>query len=154
MTTVNINYKGRVVEDISHLSLRTTPPTMCVLKCDDDLCKMIIFKSGKCRLMGCKRPLTSFDNLPLKVVIKSIQSVTVRFDLGLGPLNLNELAKRIKCQYEPELFPAALRLIEFNPLCVNVFASGKVVILGLRNLKYKKVQEKILQALSIGMRSN
>ena len=39
--------------------------------------------------------------------------------------------------YEPELFPA-LRLTTFDPLCVNVFMSGKCVILGLKHLNYVK----------------
>ena len=33
--------------------------------------------------------------------------------------------------YEPELFPAA-RLCMFNPLCVNVFHTGSVIVCGLR----------------------
>ena len=129
MTTVSINYVGKIVESINHLQFRNTPPIMCVLKC---VCK-------KCRLMGCKRPITSLDDLPVKVLITRIQSVTVTVDLG-RQINLNRLGG----MYEPEIFPAA-RLVQFNPLCVNVFASGKVVILGLRSLHR---HEKIIQRLT------
>ena len=37
--------------------------------------------------------------------------------------------------FEPELFPA-LRILTYNPICVNVFATGKVVLLGLRSMDY------------------
>ena len=37
--------------------------------------------------------------------------------------------------FEPELFPA-LRILTYNHICVNVFATGKVVLFGLRSMDY------------------
>ena len=45
--------------------------------------------------------------------------------------------------YEPELF-SALRYKRYNPLCVNIFGSGKVVILGLRTLEFTSVLNDII----------
>ena len=45
--------------------------------------------------------------------------------------------------FEPELFPA-LRYIKYNPLCVNIFSSGKVVILGLKTLDFKSITSAII----------
>jgi len=50
-------------------------------------------------------------------------------------INLQKLAEKTNCIYEPEIFPG-LRLIVFNPLCVNIFHSGKLVITGLKTLDF------------------
>ena len=134
MTLVNIIYIGQVLEDVSHLSFRQQSPCMFVAKHDDF--KIIIFLNRKCCLMGCKKPINTLDNLPYKIAIKKIQSITVTFDMGV-PINLYHLASKVICRFDPELFPA-LRLLDYNPLCVNVFASGKVVILGIKHLQYNK----------------
>ena len=52
------------------------------------------------------------------------------------------MVQKVSCTYEPELFPA-LRLTEFNPLCVNVFHMGKIVILGIKTLDYEHVVDTI-----------
>ena len=46
--------------------------------------------------------------------------------------------------FEPELFPA-LRYNKYNPLCVNIFSSGKIVILGLKNLNFKSMVNAIVE---------
>ena len=104
---------------------------------------MIIFKCGKCRLMGCKQPIQTkiVEDGPVKISISRIQSVSVTFDVG-APLSLSQLGnfchrESIQYLFEPELFPA-LRLTQFSPLCVNIFASGKCVILGLKHLCFHK----------------
>ena len=50
-------------------------------------------------------------------------------------INLQKLAEKTDCIYEPEIFQG-LRLIKFNPLCVNIFHSGKLVITGLKTLNF------------------
>ena len=83
--------------------------------------------------MGLKRALDF--SLPIRVTNLELQSITAVFDLG-QMVNLRKLATQVLPRgsfvYEPELFPA-LRLTSFNPMCVNVFSTGKIVILGLRN---------------------
>jgi TATA-box binding protein (TBP) (component of TFIID and TFIIIB) len=49
--------------------------------------------------------------------------------------------------FEPELF-SALRYLKYNPLCVNIFSSGKIVMLGLKTLDYKHLVDDILIDIS------
>lgn len=147
MTLVNINYHGKVIFGLQHVQFSLTPPQQAAIKIPGKY-TILVFKSGCCRLMGCKSAVTNkfvaCGNIIVRV--ERIQSITVLYDLG-KQINLYELAKRRRVMFEPELFPAA-RLMEFNPLCVNVFASGKVVVTGLKTLDYCKQMEKILCALS------
>lgn len=71
-----------------------------------------------------------------------LQSITVTCDLERS-INLHALSQKTKCIYEPELFPA-LRLSQYDPLCVNIFSSGKVVILGIKSLDYHELVQRIL----------
>jgi TATA-box binding protein (TBP) (component of TFIID and TFIIIB) len=128
----NINYHGQVLESVNHLKF-SYKPAQYVLKCKDYT--LVIFRSGKCRIMGCKKPLDE-SSLPMKIFSIRIQSVTVTANLGT-PVHLYKLAVKLKnqCTFEPELF-SALRYLKYNPMCVNIFSSGKVVILGLKSLDY------------------
>ena len=142
----NINYAAKAIESVSHLPYRTSPPYMYV--CKTNWCTLVMFKTGKCRLMGCKRPTMTkvIDVGGVKVSILRILSVSVNFEVG-SAIRLCDLGnychhQSIKYLYEPELFPA-LRLSTFDPLCVNVFASGKCVILGLKHLCYAKHVKRI-----------
>ena len=130
MLLSNINYKGYTTENLDSLQF-TYKPKQCVLKYPNYT--IIIFPNGKCRIMGCKNPLESKD-LPMKIIVERIQSVTVTTSLEMT-INLQKLAEKTDCIYEPEIFPG-LRLILFNPLCVNIFHSGKLVITGLKTLDY------------------
>ena len=143
MPITNINYKCRVLDDVSNLPFSLTSPQMYIHKCDDF--KILIFPSGKCRIMGCKVPITELPQLPFRIVIEKLMSVSVVLDLKES-INLINLSQKSKCIWEPEIFPA-LRLLKFNPLCVNVFGSGKVVIVGLRCLEYRKLVKEIIQEI-------
>jgi TATA-box binding protein (TBP) (component of TFIID and TFIIIB) len=100
--------------------------------------------------MGCRSPLTSLPltaaatgaNLSIKV--DRIQSVTVTANVG-RTINLIRLANsgHPATQFDGEIFPA-VRLTHYNPLCVNVFSSGKITILGLKNLNYQLKVDEIL----------
>ena len=140
----NINYKCQIAscdKEKFELSARMPAPQQLVIpltlaNSSLDHGKMIIFRSGKCRLMGLRKPITAPEELqlPLRVVNLQLQSATAVMQLGYQ-VHLLTLAKCLPLKYfmyEPELFPA-LRLTLFNPLCVNVFSSGKVTILGLRS---------------------
>src|SRR5258708_35536444 len=59
-----------------------------------------------------------------------LQSFTARCHLGFA-INLSNVAKSNNVIYEPELFPA-LRVRSFNPISVNVFSTGSVIICGIR----------------------
>ena len=129
MMLSNINYKGYTTES---LDLKFSyKPKQCVLRYPEYT--IIIFPNGKCRIMGCKKPLEN-NELPFKICVKEIQSVTVTASLEMK-INLQKLSENSNCIYEPEIFPG-LRLIVFNPLCVNIFHSGKIVITGLKTLNF------------------
>jgi TATA-box binding protein (TBP) (component of TFIID and TFIIIB) len=145
MEIVNINYKGKIACKISTLnfSKQRSSPQQLVYNCANGE-KLLVFTSGKCRLMGCKTPICSTSDLPIPVMLTNISSITLvmKLDKSINLINLaNKLGSK-KCTYEPELFPA-VRLTAFNPLCVNVFASGKIVILGVKTLNYIKLCDNI-----------
>ena len=136
---VNLNYRGQLAAD-EFANLKPTfqtkikPPVQKVFKLSPSGC-MLVFSSGKFRLMGLKQPITSYENLPLMPASLTLQSATIVGNYGES-IRLCELATELtssRCIYEPELFPAA-RLLDFNPLCVNVFSTGKIVILGVKDL--------------------
>ena len=149
MSIVNINYRGRIarLSDISHIDFTNkSSPQMHIHKCHDGI-TIIIFKTGKCRIMGCKTPLSTLTNLPYNIHLQCIQSATATYDYG-SLINLQALSLHTPhVMFEPELFPAA-RLQQFNPLCVNVFASGKIVITGLKTLHIKKRISEICYVLN------
>jgi len=134
----NINYKG-VVKVQKDFDFNYGRPRQCVKKCGTYT--IVIFQTGRCRVMGCKKPLDE-STLPFPIKNLTIQSVTVTSDLK-RIIDLYKLASKMKSMYEPELFPA-LRCLDYCPLCVNVFSSGKVVILGIRNLEYETFVNSIL----------
>jgi len=141
MIVVNINYKGQLAagerSKIGQFPEKIKPPVQKVLPTSLIGVRMMVFlfPSGKFRLMGVKEPLTSYDSLPLMPDTMTLQSATIVGNYGES-INLRTLAADLtsrRCLYEPELFPAA-RLLQFNPLCVNVFSTGKIVILGVKDL--------------------
>ena len=98
--------------------------------------------------MGCKVPISTrkinVDGLNITAI--RIQSASATFNVGFD-LHFSKLGNF--CHYnstpyifEPELFPA-LRLTSFNPLCINVFASGKCTILCLRHLCFQKYVKRV-----------
>jgi hypothetical protein len=125
-------------------------PTMIVYEANgndaarNNKCKLLLFSSGACRIMGCKKPLINLRNLfPVQVKIVRIQSVTVSMDLNFKIQSLSRLYTRLgtypHALYEPELFPALRILKKYQPLCVNVFSTGKVMILGLKTTKINSI---------------
>ena len=148
MAVCNINYAGLLInkERITTVPFRRHAPQMYVKKYENFT--LLLFKSGKCRLMGCKRPLPTrllnIDGLNISIVL--MPSATACFNVGCN-LHLGKLGNfchynSIQYLFEPELFPA-LRLTCFNPLCINVFASGRCTILGLRHLCFQKYIKQI-----------
>jgi TATA-box binding protein (TBP) (component of TFIID and TFIIIB) len=138
---VNINYKGKLLESTKDFKFSNWKPRQYIHKCKDYT--LVIFQNGTCRIMGCKKKLDE-RTLPFRIKVERIQSVTVSENLNQS-IHLNKLAENLKsqCNFDPEIFPG-LRMIAFNPLCVNVFASGKVVILGIKTLDYKDFVNQIM----------
>ena len=144
MSIVNINYRGRVLEPLDRFNFQTHPPIQCIIR-DPSGITIVIFPSGKCRLMGVREPIVDLATLSVRLLIDAIQSVTITYNMGT-PFCLRHLAATNNVWYEPELFPA-LRLLDFKPLCVNVFASGSIVITGLQTLQFSKKLQQIIDWL-------
>ena len=147
----NINYKARVShDDLVKLNFTKVRPPYQLTIPIDNVGKLLLFPSGKCRLMGLKKPFSEDLQLPLKISNMEIQSITVTYNVGhrINLLKLAQLMSYSERMYEPELFPA-LRMTKFNPICVNVFSTGKVVILGLKSLSYQSFLKSIDQELQL-----
>ena len=146
MTLVNINYKARILDDVDKLSYNAWKPRQCIIKCTNFT--LVIFPTGNCRLMGCKAPITSeYLTDPFNIKIERIQSITVVGKINES-VNLYKLSMKLqnRCMFEPELFPA-LRMLDYNPYCVNVFSTGKIMIIGIKNLDYEKIVIRILKRI-------
>lgn len=136
---MNYNYKAKMREEsLNLLKFRQKMPIQA--RHSTDLFKLVAFKNGQCRLMGVKKPLTQqmIDSYGLNIQLGPLQSCTVTIDFRRGSINLIQLRNRLGCAnalFEAELFPA-LRLLIFNPLSVNIFASGKCVIMGYKSVEF------------------
>lgn len=74
----------------------------------------------------------------------SLSTQTITFKLDLPIINLLKVSQNNPhCIFEGEIFPA-LSINLWNPIHVNVFSSGKVVVLGKNALNMKDCIEKWL----------
>ena len=72
-----------------------------------------------------------YDVIP-DVVLQTM-TATFKFPKPINLYMLNNLPTTSR--YNPELFPA-LQLLDYKPVSVNVFASGKVTICGLKDIDF------------------
>ena len=88
----NINYKGEVSQKvISKLKFSDWKPRQCVVHNQDNT--IVFFKTGNCRIMGCKEPINE-ENLLYKIKNIRIQSLTVVDHMG-KTIDLNKLSSKI-----------------------------------------------------------
>jgi TATA-box binding protein (TBP) (component of TFIID and TFIIIB) len=139
---VNVNYRGKLKNPIKLNEINVpnsryhTVPNQLVIK--DDKGTLILFSSGKFRVMGCIdeveavflaykyiEQITS-DDYP-DIFVQSYTSVA---KLG-HVVNLSRLAQCIDTSYHPELF-GAVRMTKYKPISINVFSTGSVVACGLK----------------------
>jgi len=136
---INLKNAHLLFPKISKLHVK---PSQLVIK--DKNGTLILFSSGKMRIMGCIDELDATflaykyimmldDDCNFQPVYS--QSMTVRVDYTKR-INLVKFAREcsISLQYEPELFPAVL-LKKFKPISVNVFSSGKIILCGVRDIQ-------------------
>ena len=146
MTLVNINYKAIILDNTDTLIFNEWKPRQCVIKCPNYT--LVIFPTGNCRVMGCKVPINSeYLTDPFNIKIERIQSITVVGKINES-INLHKLSLKLqnRCMFEPEIFPA-LRILDYNPYCVNVFSTGKIMIIGIKKLDYDKIVLRILKRI-------
>lgn len=115
------------------------PTMLCLQYCGlDGKCTLILFASGKARYMGRQgealRRMLQLEPflIPSNRISPLRESTrTVRLQLDLPqdyvPIRISEIP--IGCVWEPELFPA-IQFNQWQPLCVNLFHSGVVMVLG------------------------
>jgi TATA-box binding protein (TBP) (component of TFIID and TFIIIB) len=119
-------------------------PQMAVIKSKN--LKLVVFKSGKFRVMGPQTTAGAACRLAQKyfktekIAPLEWQTSTVVLDLKRS-INLAKLYEHERVgtnrfvYYEPETFPG-LTLNCFGSCHVNVFASGKVVITGIKRTNF------------------
>lgn len=150
----NVNFRAKLLSPIDIFEFREIPPQMTVHSCKCiekpalPVMKIIIFKNSKCRLMGCKSftdfqlnqvynlhlvDMESDTDITIQIIDIMSGSMTLSMDMRINLFKFSHYLtqNQIKHIFEPELFPA-LRITDFNPMCVNIFGSGKCVILGIR----------------------
>src|SRR5277367_2274560 len=113
-----------------------------------DASTMIMFKTGKFRIMGkcIFRDKACYNASSVTRLVHDcaplidLQTMTVvythshRLDLALLSTLLQGSERKTQCHYEAEHVPA-VQIISYKPIHVNVFASGKVIICGVKNSK-------------------
>jgi TATA-box binding protein (TBP) (component of TFIID and TFIIIB) len=158
MEVVNAVYRGelegtvnlrKIHENLPNSVLHTSRPAMLVLKDVD--ATLMIFASGKFRIMGMVDELEAtckvfgiFSKLNLEISMVTLQTMTVK--LKFERINLYALSNLIKSSLDLELFPS-LRITKYKPVSVNVFASGAVMICGVKSLDIVNEIEKDLKLL-------
>ena len=104
---------------------------------------VLLFKSGAFRIMGNLDDMTA--NMILCELLNEfcwqipeihLQTITLVSHNDIN-INLNKLSNLIhpshKRVYEPELFHA-LQIFLFSPIHVNIFSSGSIVLLGVKDI--------------------
>lgn len=110
-----------------------------MVKYQNDGITLLIFTSLRFRLMGKgdfhKRVLETFlQSLPwISQISAMTSSMTITHQLPLDHINLHKLDKNY-FQLEMELFPAA-KLLHSGREHVNVFHTGKIIIIGVRDMR-------------------
>lgn len=108
--------------------------------------KVSIFISGKMISIGTRSEPQAFKELQIAEkflttngLIKhnrlqpKTQNLVITSDFGKS-IDFEELSEKIKIIYEPEQFPGAiLRLVEPFKASILLFASGKIVVAGLKS---------------------
>lgn len=101
-------------------------PTMKLYKINN--CTMLLFANGKSRIMGKPTSINDFiENNSFLISNLKLVTMTVTYTLPYK-VNLHKISKPFS--YEFELFNAAYIKL---PEHVNIFASGKIVILGVKS---------------------
>jgi TATA-box binding protein (TBP) (component of TFIID and TFIIIB) len=143
---VNRVFRGRLGFDLNleklhdlfpNSTLKDGRPKQLTIKYDK--VTLILFPRGAVRVMGNTDECYAYLMLILTLekftdVIPDlqIQTMTVLVTLPITEVNLYKVHKVLPSTYEFELFPAP-RITKYNPLCVNIFSTGKVLICGVKD---------------------
>ena len=111
-------------------------PEQLIIKFHDKS-TMLVFKSGKFRIMGGIDDLDAHFNIFTVTQLFNcipeiyLQTMTCVYQYP-SKILLPLLANNITSHYTEELFPA-VQIRQFKPINVNVFKSGKVIMTGVKD---------------------
>jgi len=126
----------------------------------------LIFRSGKMVCTGAKsekdsymaaknyaKSLRKIGSPNVKVSDFTIQNIVGSHDVGfrikLEKLHMQSCERKIKCRYDPELFPGLIFRMPKPKVVLLIFASGKLVLTGAKKREeIYEAYEKILPLLS------
>jgi TATA-box binding protein (TBP) (component of TFIID and TFIIIB) len=138
LQTLKTQWKGSV--------LKTTDPVMLIYKYGENT--LLMFSTGKFRFMGpfhptsvnAKKQLGKMPHVPavIKKAPLQIQTCTVTFKLPGRGVHLPRLAAQLRrdnfeITFNKREFPA-ISMYRWNPMHVNVFYSGNVVVIGSKGI--------------------
>lgn len=128
---VNVVFKGTLLSFPSDMQFqfRKKLPEMWIFK--GNKFTLLVFKSLKFRIMGRDIREEFVRNiLPIKTLI--LQTRTHIYTLGhsVNLHNFSHIPTCYKVLYEPEIFNSRLLKIRGGGGAINIFASGKIVLLG------------------------
>lgn len=106
-------------------------------------CTLVLFNSGQFRIMGkvdfddaCTIIISSINYIYSDIITPlhlATQTGVFKLPNSFCPINLHRIAKEyvndVNVRFEPEIFPA-VSLHYWKPVHVNVFSTGKIVVLG------------------------
>ena len=75
-----------------------------------------------------------------------IQNIIARYD-HREKINLHTLARQTKFEYEPDLFPAVRFRLKDLKITVNIFRTGKCMVLGAKSIEDINIAEERLKNL-------
>ena len=150
---INVNYRGSINDSLNLHDLKLLFPNSKLsmnpfqLTVKDEKGTMLFFRTGKFRLMGFK----SENDLDAMLLVNKytclltnnvpsliLQSMTVKAKFE-HCLNLYMLSYLIpESILELELFPA-LTIHKYKPIKVNVFASGTIIMCGIKDYSFSNV---------------
>jgi TATA-box binding protein (TBP) (component of TFIID and TFIIIB) len=150
LTIVNTVWKGDVhnpvqlhtlnipcVHGIVKVKHQKTQPEQYIVKFDNKS-TMLVFKSGKFRVMGNGDTLLNILDV-CSQISDVIPSITMQTMTGVYSynriVNLSKLAEATSSLLDLENFPA-VQIKKFHPVHVNVFSTGCVTICGLKTMEY------------------
>ena len=156
ITIVNSNFRGSFkrsycLEDVATCVVNSrlcTHPRQLIIK--DEECTILLFPSGKFRVMGCCDEMEAALLLykyaayfTYELPETSLQSMSFKIDFKT-PVNLYKLSNLVRSRLELELF-SGLMIDHYLPVSVNVFANGKMMVMGVRD---KDIIHKIVSELA------
>ena len=152
---------------IKECKFQTKQPQQLIVKFKDG-CTLLFFTTGKFRV-NAKRVSRARAIRRARIItrLKTIRTPTMELQTMTAVYTLphkiilikladmlQDLKRKPVMHFEPEIFPA-VQIIKYKPIHINVFASGSIVICGLKSRKYAtKLINGLMPALTASANHN